>query len=160
MTSKKIAFGLLVVALFVRSMTAHAVDISEGYKAYQRGDYATALRVFRKLADQGNYNSQVGLGFMYFKGYGVKQDYEEAARWYRKAADQGWANAQNNLGGMYLNGQGVTQDYVHAHMWFDLAATRGRKDAENSREKTSEQMTPARIAEARRLAREWKPKGK
>ncbi len=160
MTSKKIAFGLLVVALFVRSMTAHAVDISEGYKAYQGGDYETALRVLRKLADQGNYNSQVGLGFMYFKGYGVKQDYEEAARWYRKAADQGWANAQNNLGGMYLNGQGVTQDYVHAHMWFDLAATGGRKDSENSRAKTAEQMTPAQIAEARRLAREWKPKGK
>ncbi len=123
MTSHKIAFGLVVVALFVGSITAHAVDISEGYKAYQRGDYATALRVFRKLADQGNYNSQVGLGFVYF------------------------------------NGQGVTQDYVQAHMWFDLAATRGRKDAENSREKTSEQMTPAQIAEARRLAREWKPKG-
>jgi len=196
MTSQKIAFGLVAVALFVGSMTAHAVDISEGYKAYQRGDYATALRVFRQLADQGNYNSQVGLGFMYFKGqgvaqdyeeavrwyrkaadqgwanaqsnlgfmyfkgFGVKRNYEEAVRWYRKAADQGWANAQNNLGGMYLNGQGVTQDYVQAHMWFDLAATGGRKDAENSREKTAEQMTPVQIAEARRLAREWKPKGK
>ncbi len=74
MTSQKIAICFVAVAVFVGSMTAHAVDISQGYKAYQRGDYATALRVFRKLADQGNYNSQVGLGFMYFNGQGVAQD--------------------------------------------------------------------------------------
>ena len=57
MTSQKIAIGLVTVALFVGSMTAHAADFSVGFKAYQRGDYATALRIMRQHADQGNAKS-------------------------------------------------------------------------------------------------------
>jgi len=54
MTSQKIAFGFVAVALFVGSMTAHGADFSVGVEAYQRGDYATALRIMRELADQDN----------------------------------------------------------------------------------------------------------
>ena len=65
---------------------------------------------------------------------------------------------------MYDNGQGVPQDYLHAHMRFNLAvsrlpaADRKRRDiAEKSRNQVSAKMTPVQIAEAQRLAREWKP---
>ncbi len=196
MTSQKIAIGLVAVALFVGSMTAHAADFSAGYKAYQRGDYVTALQIFGQLADQGNARAQFSLGVMYNKGQGVTQDYAEAMRWYRKAADQGYVLAQYNvglmyskgqgvtqdyaeaaswyrkaaeqgysagqtrLGDMYVLGQGVAQDYVQAHMWFNLAAARGQKLARINRNRLAKQMTPEQIAEARRLAREWKPKGK
>ncbi len=112
MTSRKIAIGLVAVALFVGSMTAHAVDFSVGYEAYQRGDYATALRIFRQLADQGNARAQFVLGYMYSKGQGVPRDYAEAVRWYRKAADQNHAIAQYNLWAMYHTGQGVTRRSV------------------------------------------------
>ena len=86
------------------------------------------------------------------------QDNAEAVKWYRKAADQGYADAQFNLGFMYKEGLGVQQDYVQAHMWFSLAATTGDRGAAESRDNVANLMTPPQIAEAQKLAREWKPK--
>ena len=99
------------------------------------------------------------LGLFDTIGQGVTQDFEVAVEWYRKAADQGIANAQINLGFMYEKGQGVTQDYVQAHMWYNLA-TAGGLNIRELRDFLAEKMTPAQIAEAQKLAREWKPKGK
>jgi len=81
-------------------------------------------------------------------------------RWNRKAADQGNADAQFILGLIYGDGVGVTQDYVQAHLWNSLAAAQGQKDAVKFRDSLAKQMTPAQIAEAQKLAREWKPIGK
>jgi hypothetical protein len=88
----------------------------------------------------------------------VAQNYAEAARWYRLAADQGIAAAQSNLGILYANGQGVAQNYILSHMWFNLAAAQGDAAALANREYAAAEMTPEQIAEAQRLAREWKPK--
>ena len=160
MTSQKITIGLVVVALFVGGVTAHAADFDVGHEAYQRGDYSTALQIFRQLADQGDANAQYILGFMYHGGLGVMQDFAEAMRWYRKAANQGESLAQGKLGIMYKYGRGVTQDYVQAHMWYNLSAAQGQKDAGKYRDLLAEKMNTAQIAEAQRLAREWKPKRK
>ena len=160
MTNQKIAIGLVAVALFVGSMTAHAADFGVGVKAYDRGDYATAIRIFQQLAEQGNDLAQTSLGLIYSLGRGVTQDYGAALRWFRKAADQGNAKAQTNLAFMYRKGQGVRKDYVQAHMWYNLAAARGLKIGRKNRDLLAEKMTPGQIAKARRLAREWKPKGK
>jgi len=100
---------------------------------------------------------------MYVEGRGVPQDFKEAVRWWRAASEQGHADAQSNLGVMYTNGQGVPQDYIQAHMWYNLAAS-GRRDdddrkmAAKNRDSIAEKMTPEQIAEAQRLAREWRPK--
>ncbi len=59
---------------------------------------------------------------------------------------------------MYMNGTGVTQDYVQAHMWFNLAAVKGDETATKNRDIVAKKMTPAQIAAAQRLAREWKPR--
>ena len=132
---------------------------------YERGkgvtqDYAEAMRWYRKAADQGEASAQYNLGVICFKGQGVTQDYAEAMKWFRIAADQGHARAQTGLGRMYEKGRGVTQDYVQALVWYNLAAAQGKKDASKWRDILAEKMTPAQIAEAQRLAREWKPKGK
>ena len=86
--------------------------------------------------------------------------------WYRRSAEQGDAWGQANLGVMYDKGQGVPQDYVQAHMWYNLAATNypaSEKDrrelAVKNRDRVAGKMTRAQIAEAQRLALEWKPKG-
>jgi TPR repeat protein len=83
-------------------------------------------------------------------------------KWYRLAAEQGYALAQNNLGFMYAKGQAVPQDHVLAHMLFDLAASRleaeERDMAIKNRDIVASKMTPEQIAEAQKLAREWKPK--
>jgi len=81
-------------------------------------------------------------------------------KWYRKAADQGIATAQESLGVIYSHGVGVTQDYVQAHMWYNLAAMQGWESASKYRDNLTRVMTPSQIAEAQKLAREWKPKGK
>ena len=91
------------------------------------------------------------------------QDYADAVKWYRLAAEQGFADAQLNLGVMYANGQVMTQNYVQAHLWFNLAASRlppgeNRNTAVQGRDIAEKLLTPAQVAEAQRLAREWKPK--
>ena len=55
-------------------------------------------------------------------------------------------------------GYGVQQDYVQAHMWYNLSAAQGWGAAAEARTMLERAMTPAQIAEAQKLAREWKPK--
>ena len=73
--------------------------------------------------------------------------------------------AQTNLGAMYADGQGVPQNYIQAHKWFNLASSRysaSEKEKRNrsvrTRDMVAAKMTPAQIAEAQKLAREWKPR--
>ncbi len=163
----KLADLALIVALcagFTLGLTAPAwAGFYEGVAAFKRGDYATAFREFRPLAEQGDANAQRNLGVMYGEGLGVTQDYAKAMKWYRKAAEQGHADAQCNLGAMYAEGLGVPQGDAQAHMWYDLAASRfppgeDRDLAVEARDDVAKMMTPAQISEAQKLAREWKPK--
>ena len=95
-------------------------------------------------------------------GQGVSQDYTEAVKWYRKAAEQGVAKAQYNLGAMYFDGQGVPQDYIQAHKWLNLSASRLQGEAHEmavrNRDIAEKKMTPDQVAEAQKLALEWKLK--
>src|SRR5271165_4439770 len=152
------AGGVLALALFG---VARAGPFEDAQAADQKGDYATELQILRPLAEQGNALAQLGLGVMYANGQGVQQDYAQAVVWYRKAAEQGDARAQFGVGLMYANGHGVPQDYVRAHMWFNIAAAGASdasvRDSAKWRDLVATRMTPAQIAEARRMASEWKP---
>ncbi|MGZ8447263.1 MAG: tetratricopeptide repeat protein [Candidatus Deferrimicrobiaceae bacterium] len=201
-TYRYLTFGLLTL-LFSISMAVPAFggQFEDATAAYERGDFATAFRLMKPLAEKGDAKAQHNLGVMYDYGRGVPQDstkalkwyrmaaehgipeaqhnlglmyqkaqgvpqnYAEAAKWYRRAAEQGMADSQVNLGMMYYHGQGVPRDYVLAHMWLDLAASQypasvreNLNDAVHYKDIVNSLMTPAQIAEAKRLAREWKPK--
>jgi hypothetical protein len=154
-----------LVVLLILAAPASAGPLEDGDAAYVKGDYATALRIFRELSEQNDPRAEFNLGFMYEKGQGLLQDYEQAVSWYQKSADQGYVWAQNNLGTMYREGRGVAQDLVQAHMWFNLAATnapiserQNRDLAIRNRAAITAKMTPAQLAEAQKLAREWKPR--
>ena len=95
---KQLAFAALLVLAFAASAVAGSGD---GVDAYARGEYATAFKQFRALAERGNAKAQHNLGVMYAEGQGVPRDYAEAMKWYRLAAEQGVARAQSNLGAMY-----------------------------------------------------------
>lgn len=123
-------------------------------------DDVQARQWYEKAVVQGQAKAQFNLGTLYFNGEGVPKDYQQALRWFRLAADQGEAVAQTKIAIMYDDGQGVPHDIVQAHKWYSLAATNGDKPAAELRNATANQMTPAQIAEAQKLAREWKPKGK
>lgn len=192
--------ALIVGLLFVTGFAAQVVagPFEDAGAAYRKGDYATALRLIRPLAEQGNPVAQHNLGIMYAKGQGVVRNFNEAARWYRKSAAQGYAKAQTHLGFIYAkgrgvqqnyaeavkwfrmaaeqgvaraqfslglfyeNGQGVRQDDVLAYMWYNLAASQPRnryqKLAVKTRNRVAAKMTPVQIAQAQKLAREWRPK--
>ena len=47
-------------------------------------DYAAAVGLYRKAADQGNGFGQVNLGSMYANGHGVPKDYATALSWFQK----------------------------------------------------------------------------
>ena len=145
----------MVVGLSLMLVVSGCTDFQAGVGAYKRGDYETALKELRPLADYGDARAQTKLGYMYLEGLGVPQHYQEALRWYRLSADQGDAVAQYNLGLMYGKGQGVAQDYVLAHMWVTLAWLRGREDALKVRGILEGLMIPTQLAQAQRLAREW-----
>ena len=114
--------AILLISLCVSALA----DFAAGRRAFEKGDYATALKEYLPLAKQGDALAQIALGFMYHDGKGVAQDYKEASRWYRLAAEQGDAVAQSALGSMYVRGVGVTQDDKEASMWYRLAALRRR----------------------------------
>ena len=158
-----LTFGLLT--LLVSTSLAVAVfggAFEDAVAAYDRGDYATAIRWIKPLAEQGNAETQFILGLMYDNGRGVAQDHAMAVKWYRKAAEQGIAKAQFNLGVSYEDGQGVPQNYMLAYMWFDVASSalegEGRERAIKNRNAVASKLTLEQIADAQLLAREWKPK--
>ena len=115
---------ILLIALAI-SMPVFAQSGDAALEAAQKGDYATALSIWRPLAEQGNAAAQFNLGLMYEKGDGVEKDEQEAARWYYKAALQGHVGAQLNLGTLYDEGKGVAEDNRKAAQWYNQAATKG-----------------------------------
>ncbi len=121
-------------------------------------DEVEAVKWYRKAAEQNSAPAQFTLGICYAKGDGVLKDFSEAVKWYRKAAEQGLAAAQFNLGNHYDRGDGVTKDYVEAHKWLNLASAQGAEDAKKNLSIIEKQMTRDQIAEAQRLAREFKPR--
>jgi len=107
-----------------------AKHVDAAYAAYQKRDYAVALRLVRPMAEQGDSRAQSLMGLIYFEGHGVQRDEAEAMKWYRRAADQGDADAQLGIGDMYYKGRGVAQDYSAAALWYRLAADRGNAAAQ------------------------------
>lgn len=235
--------AVLAVLILVVSISRPAVagPFEDADAAERRDDYATAIPIYRSLADRGNVAAQKRLGFFYEIGVGVRQDWLEAAKWYskaveagdesagaslghigrnwriftrtnmnpiiyelvekaakrgnataqyslgvmnyplgdftfdgskgnlrealswyRRAAEQGDFDSQVALGIAYEDGVGVPQDYIEAHKWYNLAVSRSkyadlRTTYIQRRDALVVKMTPAQVAEAQRLAREWKP---
>ena len=116
---KNILYTIILSFLFSFSVFA---DWEAGVDAYQAGDYATALKEFRPLAEQGDADAQFNLGVMYEDGQGVTQDYKKALKWYRLAAEQGDATAWHQLGVMHHYGWGVKTNYKEALRFYRLAA--------------------------------------
>ncbi len=154
-TTKTLRTICLTLALLLGSVgTSWGADFYKGVDAYKSGDFATALREFRPLAEQGDADAQYNLGWMYDNGRGVPQNDKTAVKWFTLAAEQGFAKAQYSLGLMYALGKSVIQDNVYAHMWLNIAASSGDKDAIGNRDNVAKGMTPADISTAQNLARE------
>ncbi len=86
-------FLILPVLLIFLFSTLVFADYAKGLDAYEKGDYATALKELEPLAEQGDADGQFALSIMYHKGQGVTQDYIHAHMWWNIAASQGHEDA-------------------------------------------------------------------
>jgi uncharacterized protein len=113
--------GSLVILFSLFASSCVYAGLDDAKAAYKIGDYITALKEFRALAEQGNAEAQNRLGDMYANGQGLPSDYVQAAKWYRKAAEQGYAPAQCSLGTLYEEGLGVPKDNTESAKWYRVA---------------------------------------
>ena len=132
MRKLSVTLCLTVAVLLGIAGMSWGADFQKGLTAAKSGDYATALREWAPLAEQGYAPAQNYLGLMYEKGKGVPQGYRTAVKWYTLAAEQGDTDAQNNLGLMYEKGKGVPQDHRTAVKWYTLAAEQGDADGQGN----------------------------
>jgi TPR repeat protein len=89
--------GLMLSAQILGSAGALAGPWEDGMAAYNRGDYAPAIRLFRPLAQAGNARAQHLLGVMYHRGQGVARNTVRAMAWFSVAAKHGDREAQATL---------------------------------------------------------------
>jgi hypothetical protein len=75
-----------IAAMALSFVSPAVADFQTGLTAYQRSDYAAALREWLPVADAGNPTAQLYLGLMYERGHGVPVNLAEARRWYERAA--------------------------------------------------------------------------
>ncbi|NCB39375.1 MAG: sel1 repeat family protein [Erysipelotrichia bacterium] len=146
-------FLLIVIAIMLCS-SAFCDEWEDAKAAHEKGDYATSIKLFNKLAEQDNFGAQFFLGDAYHKGKGVSKDMKEAMKWYLKAAQQGFENAQFIVGVLYLKGEDVPQDYEEAYFWQYLAAF---QDAKFSMllDQTASKLTPEKIEKVKARCLTW-----
>lgn len=72
----------------------------DGVAAAERGDFVSAVRSWRHVAEQGNAKAQYNMGVAYARGIGVPKDWSEAQKWWRWAAEQGHETAKEKIAAM------------------------------------------------------------
>ena len=127
----RLLLSLLFLSL-VMAKPSFSSDFQKGLKAFNDGDFQTAIRVWTPVAEQGDAIAQYNLGLLYEKGRGVTPDHQIAFRWYSRAAEGGIPQAQLNLGELYRRGLGVTKNYQHAVKWYRRAALQGNAAAQSN----------------------------
>jgi len=100
-------------------------DLAVGKRAYEKGDYATALKELLPVADQGDAQALYLVGSMVFEGKGVSQDKRKGAVLLQLAAREGYAEAELRLATMYQSGDGVPKRTDNFLYWNRRAAEHG-----------------------------------
>ena len=106
-------------------LEAWAGPFEEGIAAYNRGDYETALAIWRPLATDGDARAQYRVASLYGAGQGVRRNDAKVVSWMHLAAEQGVALAQSRLGFMDEYGERVAPNERKALEWYRKAARQG-----------------------------------
>lgn len=117
-------------------------------------DYVEYEKWLKRAADLGSADAMLAFSFHY-----AISDRVEADKWrrlaeikFRERAERGDSASQYML-------SSIVVDNVEKHMWLNICASGSglmARQAALAREKLSNQMTAAQVAEAQKLAREWK----
>ena len=116
----------MIAAMLVLALPASATaTVRSGIEAWQQGNPAKAVAIWRELADKGDHDAAFNLGQAYRLGRGVPADSGEAKKWFEKAARAGHLDAQVSLGLLLFD----IGDRATALMWLKRAADRGEPRA-------------------------------
>jgi cell division septation protein DedD len=119
---RKLLLGLIIGAA---AFPAAAHSVRAGIEAWQKGDTAGAVAIWRPLAEAGDADAEFNLGQAYRLGKGVVIDLAQAQNWLERAARKGHIDAQTTLGLLlFQNGNRVS-----AMRWLSLAAEAGEARA-------------------------------
>jgi predicted alpha/beta-hydrolase family hydrolase len=127
MKLRRVIVGISCVALICAGLIIWHVLRAQ----LDRWHVAKQAAAYRIRAEQGDAESQLWLGSMYYYGKGVPQNFVDSARWFRRSAEQGNPKAEYSLSDMYRGGKGVPQDYAEAARWCRKAAEQGDSMAQD-----------------------------
>jgi uncharacterized protein len=137
---------------------------ADAQAAFEQKDYATALRLWEPLAEQGDTQAQLGLANLYLQGLGVPRDLDKAIAWLELTAEGGDPRGPILLGILYESGGyesrgGVPRDLVKAYQWLDIALSLSHTKVAVETSKlflgnVTEQATSEQTASGKALANE------
>lgn len=123
----KLSLYLLIVITTIQISACS--EETDPKKAFEKGNYETAIRLWFPLAEKGDMDAQNYLGIVYSLGLGVNKDYKKSLEWYGRAAKGGHADAQRNYGDMINFGRGTQKNNYEAFKWYFAASQQGNEKA-------------------------------
>jgi cell division septation protein DedD len=121
---KFIRFSLLLAIAASAASTLPAAPsktVRDGITAWQNADYASAVAIWRPLAEKGDADAAFNLGQAYRLGRGVTVDLAQAQKWLERSARAGHLDAQTTLGLLLFD----SGSHDSALTWLKKAAERG-----------------------------------
>jgi TPR repeat protein len=127
-----VVIGCLCGAAFALApaLSMGAANFDDGVAAYQRADYAGAMRIWHELGEAGDMRAVYNLGVLFDLGQGVAPDPMRAAVYFQHAAQAGHVRAMSNYGRLLEQGRGVAENEEQAAYWFQKAAEGGLAEAQ------------------------------
>lgn len=121
---------LVMLSVLLGACVTKPPTVAQGLELFDNGDYAKAIEILDKLAQEGDAQAQQALGVMYENGQGVKKDETRALQLFRQAASKNNESAQYLLGTILERKAGLTNNQSEAIKWYRLAATNGHPSAQ------------------------------
>ena len=122
---KILAMAAALALAATGAASAAGLTVQSGIEAWQQGNPARAVAIWRGLADKGDNDAAFNLGQAYRLGRGVNADSGEAKKWFERAARAGHLDAQVSLGLLLFD----SGDRPGAMAWLKRAADRSEPRA-------------------------------
>ena len=122
--------------------------MAKGWNAYTAGDYETAIRIWRPLAEAGDHQAAYAIG----QAWQIQGQPGRAVPWYEQAAARDVTEAQVLLGAIYARGAGVPRDLVRAYAWLYRAAEKENPNAQLILDSVAGLMSAEEIEAAKALS--------
>ena len=101
-------FKLLILLLLTHSLSIAGDAIEQGLYAFEKKDYALAIKKFKPFSDADHAQAQYYMAIIYFNGYGIEQSKSIAKSLFKKAAIQNYIKAQLCLDTLFNNSHSAT----------------------------------------------------